>query len=158
MSLSPSARRVQGALEARGFGHLKVVELPASTRTAKEAAQAVGAEVGQIVKSLVFVGERGAYLFLVSGKNRLDLRKATRLVGGPLRQATPEEVRELTGFAIGGVPPVGHNTPLPAYLDEDLLGYPEAWAAGGTPRALFRATPKELLALTGAQVANLKEG
>ena len=113
MSLSPSARRVQGALEARGFGHLKVVELPASTRTAKEAAQAVGAEVGQIVKSLVFVGERGAYLFLVSGKNRLDLRKATRLVGGPLRQATPEEVRELTGFAIGGVPPVGHNTPLP---------------------------------------------
>ena len=158
MSLSPSTRRVQGALETRGFGHLKVVELPASTRTAKEAAQAVGAEVGQIVKSLVFVGEKGAYLFLVSGKNRLDLGKATRLVGGPLRQATPEEVRELTGFAIGGVPPVGHNTPLPAYLDEDLLGYPEVWAAGGTPRALFRATPKELLALTGAQVADLKEG
>ena len=95
MSLSPSARRVQGALETRGFGHLKVVELPASTRTAKEAAQAVGAEVGQIVKSLVFVGEKGAYLFLVSGKNRLDLGKATRLVGGPLRQATPEEVREI---------------------------------------------------------------
>ena len=70
MSLSPSARRVQGALETRGFGHLKVVELPASTRTAKEAAQAVGAEVGKIVKSLVFVGEKGAYLFLVSGKNR----------------------------------------------------------------------------------------
>lgn len=113
MSLSPSARRVQGALRTRGFGHLKVVELPASTRTAKEAAQAVGAEVGQIVKSLVFVGEKGAYLFLVSGKNRLDLGKATRLVGGPLRQATPEEVRELTGFAIGGVPRWGTTRPCP---------------------------------------------
>ena len=149
--MSPSAQRVQEALRRRGFPHLEVVELPASTRTAVEA------EVGQIVKSLVFVGER-AYLFLVSGKNRLDLRKAEALVGGPLRRATPEEVRALTGFAIGGVPPVGHTTPLPAYLDEDLLGYPEVWAAGGTPRALFRATPKELLALTGAQVADLKEG
>lgn len=155
--MSPSAQRVQEALRRRGFPHLEVVELPASTRTAEEAARAVEAEVGQIVKSLVFVGER-AYLFLVSGKNRLDLRKAEALVGGPLRRATPEEVRALTGFAIGGVPPVGHNTPLPAYLDEDLLGYPEVWAAGGTPRALFRATPKELLALTGAQVADLKEG
>ncbi|SDF35505.1 Cys-tRNA(Pro) deacylase, prolyl-tRNA editing enzyme YbaK/EbsC [Thermus arciformis] len=154
--MSPSAQRVQEALRGRGFPHLEVVELPASTRTAEEAARAVGAEVGQIVKSLVFVGKR-AYLFLVSGKNRLDLRKAEALVGSPLRRATPEEVRALTGFAIGGVPPVGHSTPLPTYLDEDLLRYPEVWAAGGTPRALFRATPEELLALTEAQVADLKE-
>ena len=157
MTLSPSAQKVQEALKALGFPHLRVVELPASTRTAEEAAKAVGAEVGQIVKSLVFVGEKGAYLFLVSGQNRLDLGKAQALVGSPLRRATPEEVRALTGFAIGGVPPVGHNTPLPAFLDRDLLAYPRVWAAGGTPRALFALTPEELLALTGAQVADLKE-
>lgn len=157
MSLSPSAAKVQKALEVQGFGHLRVEELPTSTRSAQEAAEAVGAEVGQIVKSLVFVGERGAYLFLVSGKNRLDLRKAQALVGEPLRQATPEEVRALTGYAIGGVPPVGHDTPLPAFLDQDLLFYPRVWAAGGTPKALFSLTPEELLALTRAQVADLRE-
>jgi prolyl-tRNA editing enzyme YbaK/EbsC (Cys-tRNA(Pro) deacylase) len=157
MTLSPSAQRVQEALKGLGFPHLRVVELPASTRTAEEAARAVGAEVGQIVKSLVFVGEGGAYLFLVSGKNRLDLGKAQALVGSPLRRATPEEVRALTGFAIGGVPPVGHATPLPAFLDEDLTTYQRVWAAGGTPNALFALTPEELLALTGAQVADLKE-
>jgi prolyl-tRNA editing enzyme YbaK/EbsC (Cys-tRNA(Pro) deacylase) len=90
MTLSPSAQKVQEALKAPGFPHLQVTELPASTRTAEEAARAVGAEVGQIVKSLVLVGERGAYLFLVSGKNRLDLDKAQALVGSPLRRATPE--------------------------------------------------------------------
>jgi prolyl-tRNA editing enzyme YbaK/EbsC (Cys-tRNA(Pro) deacylase) len=157
MTLSPSAQRVQEALKGRGFPHLQVTELPASTRTAEEAAKAVGAGVGQIVKSLVFAGERGAYLFLVSGQNRLDLGKAQALVGSPLRRATPEEVRALTGFAIGGVPPVGHATPLAAFLDEDLLLYPRVFAAGGTPRALFALTPEELLALTGAQVADLKE-
>ncbi|WP_448568841.1 YbaK/EbsC family protein [Thermus sp.] len=156
MTLSPSAKRVQEALKALGFPHLKVVELSASTRTAEEAARAVGAEVGQIVKSLVFVGERG-YLFLVSGKNRLDLRKAQALVGGPLRRATPEEVKALTGYAIGGVPPVGHAQPLPAFLDRDLTAYSRIWAAGGSPRALFALTPEELLALTQARVADLKE-
>ncbi|WP_117237651.1 YbaK/EbsC family protein [Thermus sediminis] len=158
MSLSPSAQRVQEALRALGFPHLRVVELPTSTRTAEEAARAVGAEVGQIVKSLVFLGAKGAYLFLVSGKNRLDQRKAEALVGEALRRATPEEVRTLTGYAIGGVPPVGHATPLPAFLDRDLLVHPRLFAAGGTPRALFALTPEELLALTGARVAELKEG
>ncbi|TBH17557.1 YbaK/EbsC family protein [Thermus thermamylovorans] len=157
MSLSPSAAKVQRALEDRGFGHLSVLELPASTRTAFEAARAVGAEVGQIVKSLVFVGEGGGYLFLVSGKNRLDLAKAAALAGEPLRRATPEEVRTLTGFAIGGVPPLGHPTPLPAFLDRDLMAYPRLWAAAGTPRALFALSPGELQALTGARVVDLKE-
>jgi len=99
MTLSPSAQRVQEALKALGFPHLRV-EVPASTRTAEEAARAVGAEVGQIVKSLVFVGERGAYLFLVSGQNRLDLGKAQALVGSPLRRATPEELLALTGAQV----------------------------------------------------------
>ncbi|MEZ0349101.1 MAG: YbaK/EbsC family protein [Thermus sp.] len=155
--MSPSARKIQEALEAKGFGHLKVVELTASTRTAQEAAEAVGAEVGQIVKSLVFVGEKGAYLFLLSGKNRLDLNKAGALVGEPLRRARPEEVRTLTGFAIGGVPPLGHARALPAFLDQDLLAYETLWAAAGTPKALFAVRPEELLALTGARVADLKE-
>jgi len=100
MTLSPSAQRVQEALKGRGFPHLQVTELPASTRTAEEAARAVGAEVGQIVKSLVFVGEKGAYLFLVSGQNRLDLGKAQALVGSPLRRATPEELLALTGAQV----------------------------------------------------------
>ncbi len=153
MSLSPSAQRVAQLLRERGFGHLVVVELPQSTRTAQEAAQAVGAEEGQIVKSLVLVGGKGGYLFLVSGKNRLDLGKAGRAALDMVRMATPEEVRSLTGFAIGGVPPV---VPLPAFVDQDLLAYPRLWAAGGTPRALFSLTPAELLALTRAQVLELK--
>lgn len=96
MTLSPSAQKVQ---EALGFPHLRV-QVPASTLTAEEAARAVGAEVGQIVKSLVFVGKRGAYLFLVSGQNRLDLGKAQALVGSPLRRATPEELLALTGAQV----------------------------------------------------------
>lgn len=156
MSLPPSAKRVQHALEEKGYAHLRVVALPASTRTAQEAAEAVGTDIGQIVKSLIFVGTR-PYLFLVSGRNRLDLSKAQRAAGETLRRATPEEVRLLTGYAIGGVPPVGHPTPLPTFLDEDLLAYPRVWAAGGTPNALFSLTPGELLALTGARVADLKE-
>ncbi|MFN3179097.1 MAG: YbaK/EbsC family protein [Thermus sp.] len=157
MSLSPSAKKVQRFLEEKGFGHLRVVELPTSTRTAQEAAEAVGAEVGQIVKSLVFLGEKGAYLFLMSGRNRLNPSKAQRATGEAVRRATPEEVHALTGYAIGGVPPVGHPTPLPTFLDEDLLAYPRIWAAGGTPNTLFSLTPGELLALTGARVADLKE-
>lgn len=151
--LSASAERVAQLLRERGFGHLEVVELPQSTRTAQEAAQAVGAEVGQIVKSLVLMGSRGGYLFLVSGKNRLDLAKAGRAAGEEVRMASPEEVRALTGFAIGGVPPVA---PLPAFLDQDLLAYPLLWAAGGTPRALFALTPEELLRLSRAQPVDLR--
>ncbi|KGQ22638.1 YbaK/EbsC family protein [Thermus filiformis] len=152
--MSPSARKVQSILRERGFGHLEVLELPRSTRTAQEAAQAVGVEVGQIVKSLVFQGERGAYLLLVSGKNRVDLGKVGRLLGQKVAPARAEAVRSLTGFAVGGVPPV---VGLPALMDRDLLAYPQVWAAGGTPNALFALTPGELLALTGAQVVDLKE-
>ena len=111
--LSPSAQKVQAALQALGW-QLQVVELPGSTRTAVEAAQSVGCQVGQIVKSLVFKGKRSGKPLLVvaSGSNRVDERRLETLVGEPLGKADAEFVRERTGFAIGGVPPVGHAEPL----------------------------------------------
>ena len=156
--LSTSAQKVQAALQAQGFD-LQVVELPGSTRTAAEAAQAIGCQVGQIVKSLVFKGKRSGRAILVeaSGSNRVDERALEALIGEPLGKADADFVRERTGFVIGGVAPVAHAEELPTYIDEDLLQYGEIWAAAGTPHAVFRLTPEALLALTGGQVAALKE-
>lgn len=156
-SLSTSAQKVQDALAARGMS-LQVVELPDSTRTAIEAAQAIGCTVGQIVKSLVFKGKRSGkpVLVIASGSNRVDERKIEALLGEPLGKADADFVRQQTGFVIGGVPPVGHSQPLLTYLDADLLGYSEIWAAAGTPHAVFRLTPQELCELTAGQVVELK--
>jgi prolyl-tRNA editing enzyme YbaK/EbsC (Cys-tRNA(Pro) deacylase) len=155
--LSPSARRVQEALSALGFS-LQVVELPASTRTALEAAQAVGCGVGQIVKSLVFKGEHShrPVLILVSGANRVDLEKVALLTGEPLEKADAEFVRQHTGFAIGGVPPLGHIEALDTYIDADLLQYSAVWAAAGTPNAVFNLSPADLPAMTGGKVIEVK--
>ena len=155
--LSASAQRVQDALAARGFA-LAVVELPQSTRTAAEAAAAVGAEVGQIVKSLIFrAAETGrAVLVLASGSNRVDEKAVAALLGEPIARADAEFVRARTGFAIGGVSPVGHLEPLPTYIDEDLLTHDVLWAAAGTPNAVFKLTPDELVRLTGGAVARVK--
>lgn len=155
--LSASAQKVQDALAARGLS-LQVVELPDSTRTASEAAQAIGCTVGQIVKSLVFKGKRSArpVLVIASGSNRVDERKIEALIGEPLGKADADFVRQQTGFVIGGVPPVGHNQPLLTYVDADLLEYAEIWAAAGTPHAVFRLTPQELCELTGGEVVDLK--
>jgi len=155
--LSASARRVQQALQAAGFA-LQVVELPVSTRTAAEAAQAVGCEVGQIVKSLVFKTKRTdrPVLVLVSGANRVDERRLEALIGEPLGKADADFVRQQTGFVIGGVPPVGHTQKLLTFIDEDLLGYPYLWAAAGTPHAVFRLTPEQLVQLTQGQLAAIK--
>lgn len=152
--LSPSAQKVQDALLERGFGEIRVVEMPASTRTAQEAAQAVGCSVGQIVKSLIFRGAESGrpYLLLVSGSNRVDEAKVGERLGERLERAKPEWVREVTGFAIGGVPPVGHATPLEALIDPDLLQYEQVWAAAGTPNAVFALSPQQLVALTGGRV------
>ena len=156
-SLSTSAQKVQDALAARGMS-LQVVELPDSTRTAIEAAQAIGCTVGQIVKSLVFKGKRSGkpVLVIASGSNRVDERKIEALLGEPLGKADADFVRQQTGFVIGGVPPVGHSQPLLTYLDADLLGYSEIWAAAGTPHAVFRLTPQELCELAAGQVVELK--
>jgi prolyl-tRNA editing enzyme YbaK/EbsC (Cys-tRNA(Pro) deacylase) len=128
------------------------------TKTADAAARAVGCEVGQIVKSLVFMADGTAILALTSGANRADPGRLAALVGaGQVRRADPEEARRATGFAIGGTPPIGHPRPLTVLMDRDLLGYEELWAAAGTPDAVFPIAPEELLRVTGARVADLKE-
>lgn len=155
--LSPAAQRVQAALDAHGLA-IRVVELPVSTRTAHEAAQAVGCEVGQIVKSLVFRGRHSGrpVLILTSGANRVDVEVAAAQVGEPLEKAEADFVRAVTGFVIGGVPPLGHATPIPTFMDEDLLAYAEVWAAAGTPNAVFPIAPTDLQRITAAQVVRVK--
>jgi len=156
--LSPSARRVQQALA--GFGlDCRVKELGESTRTALDAAQAVGCDVGQIVKSLVFRGKTsGAGVFVVaSGANRVNEKLLAALVGEKIDKADADFVREQTGYAIGGVPPVGHAVPLTSFVDEDLLQYRELWAAAGTPNALFALTPDELCLITSGKVVAIKK-
>ncbi|GER83599.1 MAG: YbaK/EbsC family protein [Thermogemmatispora sp.] len=156
--LSPAARRVQEVLTAGGF-QCEVIELPTSTRTASEAARAVGCALGQIVKSLVFRGRESGRPILVeaSGANRVDERRLGELVGEPIERADADFVKERTGFAIGGVPPVGHKEPLETFIDEDLLHYERVWAAAGTPSALFALTPAELQAMTGGRVVAIKQ-
>jgi len=155
--LSPSAAKVQQALAAHGL-NLDVMELTATTRTAKDAARAVGCEVGQIVKSLVFCTRCSGrpVLVVASGANRVSEKAIAAVMGEPVGLADPDFVRTQTGFAIGGVPPVGLASPMPVVIDEDLLGYATIWAAAGNPHALFHLTPADLLALTGGKVMAVK--
>lgn len=156
-TLSASAQRVQDALSACGLS-LQVLELPASTRTSLEAAEAVGCQVGQIAKSLVFKSRRThrPILVIASGANRVDERKVEALISEPLGKADAEFVRENTGFVIGGVPPLGHSQPLETFVDADLLDYDEIWAAAGTPRSIFRLTPTDLLQISQGRVEDVK--
>jgi prolyl-tRNA editing enzyme YbaK/EbsC (Cys-tRNA(Pro) deacylase) len=158
MPQKASARRVQAALAARGVG-FEVKEFPASTRTSAEAADAIGCAVAQIAKSLVFRGaESGAaVLIIASGANRVDPAKAETLLGEAIGRADADFVRAATGFAIGGVPPLGHDRPLVTLIDEDLLAFGEIWAAAGTPNAVFRLSPGDLSELTGGRVGDLKQ-
>jgi len=157
MALSASAQKVQAALQALGLT-LDVVELPDSTRTAQEAAQAIGCTVGQIVKSLIFrtLHSNRPVLVEASGTNRVDEGKLAALLGEPVGKADADFVRQRTGFVIGGVPPVGHADALSTFIDQDLLQYGEVWAAAGTPHAVFKLTPAELVCMTNGQVAAIK--
>jgi prolyl-tRNA editing enzyme YbaK/EbsC (Cys-tRNA(Pro) deacylase) len=157
VSLSPSAQKVQDALDRHGLP-LQVVELPASTRTAQEAAAAIGCRVEQIAKSLVFQGKETGRVLLViaSGKNRVDERKLEQALGEPAGKAPADLVRSATGFVIGGVPPVGHTQPLRVLIDADLLDLEEIWAAAGTPNAVFRLLPSDLVRITGGAVLDIK--
>lgn len=154
MGLQPSARKVQEALAAAGFSN-RVVELPDSTRSAAEAAAAVGCTVAQIAKSLVFRGATSgrAVLVIASGAHRVDEARLAAELGEGVEKADAEFVREQTGFAIGGVPPVGHA--LAALVDEALLAHGEIWAAAGHPKAVFRLTPAELVAMTRGRVVRV---
>jgi prolyl-tRNA editing enzyme YbaK/EbsC (Cys-tRNA(Pro) deacylase) len=155
--LNPSAQKVQAALNALGVA-CQVLELPASTRSAAEAAQAIGCRVEQIAKSLVFRGQQTdrPILAIVSGGNRVNETKLSALVAEPVAKADAEFVRRRTGYGIGGVPPIGHAEPLVSFIDADLLQHEAIWAAAGTPHAVFRLTPAELQRITGGQVISVQ--
>ena len=151
--LKLSAQRVQDALAAHNFNN-QVIELAASTRTSAEAAAAVGCDVGQIAKSLVFKGKRSGkpILIIASGANRVNEKRMKGYLGERLARPDADFVREQTGFAIGGIPPLGHAAPLETFIDKDLRQYKQIWAAAGHPNALFPLTPAELVAMTGGRV------
>ncbi len=156
ISLSASAQKVQDALNQFGVS-LHVVELPASTRTAVEAASAVGCAVGQIAKSLVFKSQSGKpILVIASGLTRVNEKRIGELLGELIGKADADFVRAQTGFVIGGVPPVGHTSPLDTFVDEDLLQFDVIWAAAGTPNAVFELTPADLVKITGGRIVSIK--
>jgi prolyl-tRNA editing enzyme YbaK/EbsC (Cys-tRNA(Pro) deacylase) len=155
--LSPSAQKIQDALAGFGLA-LTVIEFPESTRTAQEAADRVGCQLGQIVKSLLFKGRTsgGPILVLTSGANRVDEARIGDIVGEPIGRADPDFVRTVTGFAIGGVPPLGHLQPVRTFVDEDLMQYATVWAAAGTPKAVFQLTPDQLKLISGGAIIRVK--
>lgn len=157
MVIPPSSQRVAEAARDLGL-EIELREFPEGTRTAEDAARAIGVDVGQIVKSLVFLADGRPVLCLVSGPNRLDAGRLAVVTGAPqVRRASADEVERATGFAIGGVPPFGHKRRLPVYCDRDLLAYDVVWAAAGTPKAVFAVEPQRLVQACGATVADLKE-
>ena len=157
--MHPNVERVVAAARAAGL-EIAVERFPEGTRTAADAARAVGCEVGQIVKSLVFVADERPVLALVSGANRVDLAKlalATGTDAGAVRRADGDEARAATGFAIGGVPPFGHATALTVLVDRDLAAHERLWAAAGLPDAVFGVTPDQLVTASGGRTADLAE-
>jgi len=152
--MQPAAQRVVDAAADEGLS-IEVREFPEGTRTARDAAKAVGVEVGQIVKSLAFELDGEIVLALVSGANRLDEVQLAQVAGAPdgrVGRAKPDAVREATGYAIGGVPPFGHAHPLRTFVDRDLLQYDVVWAAAGTPRHVFAVSPTDLVRVSGGLV------
>jgi prolyl-tRNA editing enzyme YbaK/EbsC (Cys-tRNA(Pro) deacylase) len=158
LSLSQSAMKVQQALDAIGLP-LEVIELPESTRTSQEAAQAIGCQVGQIAKSIIFqaLTSHRPVLVIASGPNRVSEKVIEALLGEAIRKADADFVRQRTGFVIGGVPPVGHAETLVTFIDQDLLEYREIWAAAGTLHAVFRLSPDDLIRMTGGRIISVKE-
>lgn len=151
--MKDSVRRVAEALRAQGLA-ADVREFAASTRTAQDAASAIGTTIGQIVKSLVFIAGEQPILALVSGSNRVDEARLGALVGGGIARADATAVRAATGYAIGGVPPIGHGATLPTYIDRDLMAYPVVWAAAGTPNAVFSIAPADLARVSSGRIAD----
>ena len=158
--MHPSAEKVANAARELGLA-VAIVEFAQTTRTAQEAADAIGCTVAQIVKSLCFEVAGTATMVLVSGVNQLDERKLATLCGVGRKQvqrASADAVKAATGFSIGGVPPFGHATPLTIFVDEDLLGFEVVWAAAGTPFAVFAVAPADLLRVCGGTAVDLKKG
>lgn len=156
-SLSPSAQKIQNLLTELGYNYT-VVEHAESTRTAQEAADRAGCQLAQIVKSLIFRGKTSnkPILVLTSGANRVDEKRISSYAGEPIARADADFVRAVTGFAIGGVPPIGHLQPMETYIDEDFLAFSTIWAAAGTPNAIFELKTEDLSKMTGGKVAQVK--
>ena len=157
MPLSPTAQKVQDILTSQGFNYT-VIEHTKSTRTAQEAADRAGCELGQIIKSLIFKGATShkPILVLTSGANRVDEKRISEYANESIVRADADFVRTVTGFAIGGVPPLGHAQKMETYLDEDLLQYKSVWGAAGTPNAIFELTPSDLIKMTDGKVVRVK--
>ena len=156
-SLSPSAQKIQDQLKALGFDYT-VIEHTESTRTAQEAADRAGCELGQIVKSLIFKGKESGkpILVLTSGANRVDEKCISAYAGEVISRADADFVRAVTGFAIGGVPPIGHLLIMDTYLDEDFLQFETIWAAAGTPNAIFEMKTEDLQKMTNGKYVQVK--
>ena len=154
--LPASAQRVQDALDRTAVS-CRVVAMPFTARTAQEAADAIACEVGQIAKSIVFRGLRSAkpILVIASGVNRINERTIQHLAGEPVAKPDAQFVRETTGFAIGGIPPLGFPRPIETWIDGDLLQFAEVWAAAGTPNMVFGVNPDSLAAMTGGTVTRV---
>ena len=155
-ALPAAAQRVADAATTLGL-EIDIRQMPASTRTAEEAAAACGCAVGQIVKSLVFAGRDSdrPYLLLVAGDNRVNEKAVGRILGEKLRRPDADFVRTATGYAIGGIPPLGHARPIRTLIDRDLLAHDVVWAAAGTPNCVFASDPKALAEATGAEVISV---
>lgn len=157
MVQTSASKRVAEAARALGLD-IEVRQFPEGTRTAQDAANAIGVSVGQIVKSLVFLADGAPIVCLVSGANRVDTHRLSQSIGaGRIDRADADTVREVTGFAVGGVPPFGHASEIAVYCDRDLLAFDLIWAAAGTPTAVFSAAPQALADACGAKVVDLKE-
>jgi prolyl-tRNA editing enzyme YbaK/EbsC (Cys-tRNA(Pro) deacylase) len=157
MPLKPAAQRVEDLLAAQGMAG-RVVEFPESTRSSAEAAAAIGCMLAQIAKSLVFRAASGRPVLVVaSGINRIDEKKVKAEIGQKIGRADADYVRERTGYAIGGVAPLGHSESPIVLIDRDLLALDPIWAAAGTPNAVFRLSPDELLRISGGSVADVKQ-
>ncbi len=158
MPLKPSAQKVQNAVLTLGF-EFNILEFSQTTRTSAEAAAAIGCTVGQIAKSLVFKTKitGNPILVLASGINRVDEKLIKAEIGENIKRPDADFVREQTGFAIGGIPPLGHTQKLITFIDQDLFLYKEIWAAAGTPNAVFQLTANDLEKMTGGKVIKLKK-
>lgn len=157
-TLKKSAQRVQDALKEFGLD-LQVVEFPESTRTSQEAADAIGCELGQIAKTLIFKGKHTnkPLCILASGSNRVDEKKVAHILGKPIERPDAAFVEEHTGYAIGGVSPVGFTFEYPTLIDQDLMSFQEVWAAAGTHNAVFKVTPQDLVRITSGRVVDIKK-
>lgn len=155
--LKDSSRRIQQVLQQHNLD-IRVIEFKDTTRSAQEAADTIGCEIGQIAKTLIFKGANAKPICIIaSGKNRVDEKKIEQLIGQAIEKSDADFVLKYTGFAIGGVPPVGYTLDIEPLIDRDLMSYTEIWAAAGTPFAVFNITPANLVHITGGRIVDIKK-